>query len=253
MTFRPRLIPVLLLQGKSLVKTRKFKSPKYIGDPINAVHLFNEFKSDELVFLDTDATIEKRKPNLDLIKDVGDEANMPFAVGGGIRDLKTIEAILNRGAEKVIIGSYALWNPGFIKDASEYFGSSSISVCIDVKTQYLSKRSFVWANRGKKKFNFSPQNFAQMMEEMGSGEIILQSIERDGAMDGYDIDLIQSVSKLTSVPLVALGGAGLISHFKEAYQAGASAVAGGSFFVFQNRVNKGVLINYPENSNELFD
>lgn len=249
--FQPRIIPVLLLENNSLIKTVKFKDPKYIGDPINAVHLFNQFKADELVFLDINATKEKRTPSLDLIEQVGEEANMPFAVGGGIRSIETIKQVLNRGAEKVVINTFAIENPKFIQDASNYFGSSTISVCIDVKKSILSGLG-TYTNRGKIRSNFKPVEFAQLMEKMGVGEIILQSIDRDGQMSGYDINLIRSISESTSVPLVALGAAGKNNDFIEAYEVGhASALGAGSHFIFQDK-SRGVLINYPSKTQITF-
>ena len=242
--FRPRTIPVLLLSGNGLVKSVQFKKHRYIGDPINAVRIFNDFKADELVFLDILATKEKRLISLDFIKDVGEEANMPFTVGGGVKSLDDIQSIIASGAEKVIIGSYAVENPEFIKEASCNFGSSTIVVCIDVKKILGSER--VWINNGKKSTKFDPQEFAIMMQNKGAGEIIIQSIKNDGLMNGYNIKLIEKISKSVTIPVVALGGAGNMDHLKQAYKSGyANGLAAGSLFVFQSKL-KGVLINYPE-------
>lgn len=247
--FRPRIIPVLLFKSNGLVKSKAFKDFRYIGDPINAVRIFNDLKADELIFLDIYATSEKRLIPLEFVKNIGEEANMPFAVGGGIRTIDDIRKIIGAGAEKVIIGSYAAENPDFIYEASETFGSSTIVVCIDVKKNFLGREQ-TWILNGSKSTGYSPTEFARLMEAKGAGEIIIQSIERDGMMKGYDINLIKNISKAVSIPVVALGGAGNISHLKEGYQEGyANGMAAGSMFVYQGPKH-GVLINYPE-KNEL--
>lgn len=243
--FRPRIIPVLLLKGKALVKTVNFKHPNYIGDPINAVKIFNELKVDELVFLDIDATNENRLISLDFIKNVGEESNMPFSVGGGIRSIEDIRQIIAAGAERVIINSAAVANPEFIRLAADTFGSSTICVCMDVKKKHFGKLQ-TWRNSGEKASGYSPVDFAKLMEEKGAGEIIVQSIERDGSMSGYDIDLIREISETVSIPVVALGGAGSLGDLKAAFTEGfANGLAAGSLFVYQSK-KKGVLINYPD-------
>ena len=249
--FRPRIIPVLLLRGNALVKSKGFKDFRYIGDPINAVKVFNDLKADELVFLDIEATKEKRTISTELVMQVGEEANMPFAVGGGIRNLDEIQNIISKGAEKVIINTYAVENPKFIREASDNFGSSTIVVCIDVKKKFFSG-DVAWSNSGSKSSKYSPKDFAKLIEENGAGEIIIQSINKDGTMSGYDLDLIKEISTAVTIPVVALGGAGNLEHMIEAYKKGfASALAAGSFFVFQGP-KKGVLINYIENSDLSF-
>lgn len=243
--FRPRVIPVLLLNKDHLVKSRKFKDYRYIGDPINAVRIFNELLADELVFLDISATKNNRAISLDLVKDIGEEANMPFCVGGGIRELSQIQDIISAGAEKVIIGSYAVVNPDFVKQAASEFGSSTITVCIDVKKKFLGKEQ-VWSVNGSKASGFDPLSFAQLMEKNGAGEIIVQSIENDGMMEGYDLALTKSIADTINIPTVALGGAGNINDLRKACQeANATGLAAGSLFVYYGP-NKGVLINYPE-------
>ena len=249
--FRPRIIPVLLLKGNALVKSKCFKNFRYIGDPINAVKVFNDLKADELVFLDIEATKEKRTISAELVKQVGEEANMPFSVGGGIKNLEDIQNIIAEGAEKVIINTYALENPNFIREAADNFGSSTIVVCIDVKKKVFSG-NVVWSNSGSKSSKYSPADFAKLIEEQGAGEIIIQSIKKDGSMSGYDLDLIKEISTTVSIPVVALGGAGNLEDMIEGYKKGfASALAAGSLFVFQGP-KKGVLINYVENSDLSF-
>ncbi len=242
--YRPRVIPILLLKNLGLVKTIKFNKSRYIGDPINAVKIFNDKKVDELVFLDITASKENRLIDLDFVRKVGDEANMPFAVGGGIKTTKDIRRILENGAEKVIINSTAFENPDFIKEAVSVFGSSTITVCLDVKRGLLGNYQLVYKS-GEKKAKQSPIEFAQMMETYGAGEIIIQSVDRDGTYEGYDYDLIKSFSESISIPLVALGGASDYSDFNKAiYNSYASAVAAGSLFVYHGP-RKAVLINYP--------
>lgn len=251
--FRPRVIPVLLLKGQGLVKSIRFKNHRYIGDPINAVRIFNDLKADELVFLDILATKEKRTISLEFIKNVGEEANMPFAVGGGITNLNQIREILNAGAEKVIINSAAAQNPDLIRQACETFGSSTITICIDVKKKLFGTEQS-WIISGSKSTGISPVAMALEMEKQGAGEIIIQSIENDGVMQGYDISLIRKISEAITIPVVALGGAGTTIDFQKAINEGfASAVAAGSMFVYHGPRNA-VLVNYPTHDqlSELF-
>jgi cyclase len=243
--FRPRVIPVLLLKDRALVKSIQFKDHRYIGDPINATRIFNERKADELIFLDIDASRNKRTISPDLVKSIGEEARMPFAVGGGVRSLNDIELLIREGAEKVVINTQAGLDPGFIKAASNTFGSTTIVVCIDVKMK-RSNGPRAWILNGSKATTFDPINFARLMEDNGAGELIVQSIEHDGTMNGYDIELIGLVSNAVGVPVVALGGAGSNEDLIEAYRDGhASALAAGSLFVYQSK-RRGVLINYPD-------
>ncbi len=252
--FRPRVIPILLLKGQGLVKSMKFKDYRYIGDPINAVKIFNDLKTDELVFLDILASKGNRTISLDFVRNVGDEANMPFAVGGGIRTIKDIKEIINAGAEKVIINSYAAENPDFIKQASDIFGSSTIVVSMDVKKKLFGKKQ-VYTFGGSKSTGLDPVSFAKLMETKGAGEIIINSVEKDGLMTGYDLDLIKDISKSVTIPVVAAGGAGNFADFKNAVdESYASAVAAGSMFVYHGP-RKAVLVNYPnsEQLNKIFN
>jgi cyclase len=243
--FRPRIIPVLLVKNQVLVKSVRFKKHRYIGDPINAVKIFNDLKADELVFLDITASGEGRLVSLDFVRDVGEEANMPFSVGGWIRTLDDIRQILNAGAEKVVINTQAGLDPEFVKAASEEFGSSSIITCIDVKRKFFGGER-ACTSGGAQATRYAPLEFAQLMEEKGAGEIIIQSIDRDGTMEGYDLNLIRSISEAVSVPVIALGGAGTNDDLIAGYRDGlANAIAAGSMFVYSGR-KRGVLINYPE-------
>ena len=236
-----------MLKDQVLVKSVRFGGYKYIGDPINAVRIFNDSKADEIIFLDIHATNESRTVDLELVKSVGEEANMPVAVGGGIRSLEDIQSLLAVGAEKVVIGTCATKDPAFINEASQAFGASAITVCVDVKNKFLYGDRCM-ANSGSKTVPFNPVDFSIRMEQCGVGEIIVQSIDRDGTMKGYDIPLIKKISNAVSIPVVALGGAGCMDDLREGYQAGyASGLAAGSMFVYMGEHN-GVLINYPDRS-----
>lgn len=243
--FRPRLIPVLLLKGTTLVKSRRFGEFRYIGDPINAVRLFNEMKADELFFFDIAATREGRPPPPELLTAIGEEANMPFGVGGGIRTLEHIRKVIAAGAEKAVLGTIAAENPGFVKAASDEFGTSTITVCMDVLAAPRGEYR-VCVRNGSVPTRFPPDDFARLMEDSGAGEIVVQSVDRDGMLNGYDLALIAAVSRAVSIPVVALGGAATLEHARAARQEGhASALAAGSMFVFQGP-GRGVLISYPE-------
>jgi imidazole glycerol-phosphate synthase subunit HisF len=241
---RTRVIPCLLLKGQGLVKTINFSSPKYIGDPINAVKIFNDKEVHELIFLDITASTEKRSPRLDYISDIASECFMPFGYGGGITTVKQAEDIFNRGVEKVIVNSHAVENPSFIRDLADLFGSQSIVVSIDVKKDFFGNYQ-TYTNSGKTKTQWNPVTWAQEAEKSGAGEIFLNSIDRDGTLKGYDIPLIKIISKSVSIPVVACGGAGTVEDFGRAvYDGGASAVAAGSMFVYYGK-HRAVLINFP--------
>src|SRR5258706_9941152 len=204
--FRPRIIPVLLLKDRALVKSVRFRNHKYIGDPINAVRIFNELKADELVFLDIEASRNNRLISLDFVRNVGEESSMPFSVGGGIRSIDNIRAIIGAGADKVVINTQAGCNPDFIRQASNEFARSTIVVCIDVKRKLFKGRR-TWILNGTRSTRFTPLDFARLMEKNGAGELIVHSIDMDGTMQGYDIELIRSISTAVGVPVVGLGGA----------------------------------------------
>lgn len=242
---RIRIIPVLLIQNGGLVKSIKFKNHIYVGDPINAVKIFNEKEVDEIVILDISATKEKRKPNISQISDIAGEAFMPLSYGGGITTLAEVKEILYQGAEKVILNTSALDNLDLVSQIAAQFGSQSAVVSIDVKKDWLGKYK-VYRNNGKKKTALNPVDFAKLVEAAGAGEIILTSIDRDGTYMGFDIELIKQVADAVNIPVVACGGASDISDFKEAIvRGGASAIAAGSMFVFQ-RPYRAVLITYPK-------
>jgi len=239
-----RLIPCLLLRRNGLVKTVKFGESTYIGDPINAVKIFNEKEADELVFLDIDATKAGKEPSCELIRNIASECFMPFSYGGGVNSLVQIETLLKSGAEKIVINTAAFTQKGFIKEASRQFGSSTIVVSVDVKRSLFGNYS-VFVRGGSRNTGKNPVEYAKEMEEAGAGEIFLNNIDRDGTMKGYDIDLIKSVSRTVSIPVIACGGAGSIDDLRIAVtEGGASAAAAGSLFVFHGP-RRAVLITYP--------
>ena len=243
--FRPRVIPCLLLKNKGLVKTVNFKNPIYIGDPINAVRIYNEREADELIFLDITASKEKRSLPYDLIQKIADEAYMPFAVGGGITNIDQIKKLFNIGTEKVVINTTSVLNPILIEKAASIFGSQSIVVSIDVKKNFWGEYD-VFILGGTKVTKIDPVEHAKKMEMMGAGEIFINSIDKDGTMQGYDLEIIHKIADSVNIPVIACGGAGQIDDFSKAVnEGGASAVAAGSLFVFYGS-RKGVLINYPE-------
>jgi len=244
--YRPRIIPVLLLKDDGLIKTIKFnkKKARYIGDPINAVKIFNDLEADELVFLDVLATKKNDVINLDLVKKIGDEAYMPFAVGGGINNLSQVDKILKFGAEKVVINTAGINNLGLIKEISLKYGSQSIIGSVDVKKNLFGKY-VVFIESGKKKIKKSLLEVIKSIEISGAGEIMIQSIDNDGLMTGYDYPLIDFVSSHSNLPVIAAGGCGSLMDMKLANQkGGANALAAGSFFVYHGPRNA-VLINYP--------
>ena len=245
---RPRLIPVLLLKGKGLVKSKAFKEYRYIGDPINTVKIFNDAQADELILLDIDATKEKRIIPLEIVRKIGEEAHMPFAIGGGIQNMQQIKELINAGAERVIINTIAGLNPHFIKEAADTFGTTTIVVCMDVKKDFWGNEK-VWISNGTKSLAYSPVEYAMLMERNGAGEIIVQSIKNDGMMNGYDINLIKRVVEAVSIPVVGLGGAGNLQHMQEAAsKSHLNGLAAGSMFLYQGP-KQGVLINYPQKTN----
>lgn len=242
--FRPRVIPCLLLMNNELVKTIKFKDPIYVGDIINAVRIFNESQADELIFLDITATKEKKIPSLELISKLSDECFMPFSVGGGIRNLEDVKNIIQSGAEKVILNTYAIENHDFITDVANSIGSQSVVISIDTKKKMFGGYE-VYSHSGLKKTGLNPIDFAMLAEQKGAGEIFINSIDKDGTMQGYDIDLVQKISDSVSIPVIACGGAGKFEDLVTLHdKGGASALSAGSMFVFHGK-HRAVLVNYP--------
>jgi cyclase len=244
---RTRVIPCLLLQRGRLVKTIRFKDPTYVGDPLNAIRIFNDKEVDELMILDITASREGRSPAFDLIRDFAGECFMPVSYGGGIRSVQDAHRILALGVEKVVINTMALREPGLISEASRQFGAQAVVVSIDARKRLLGGYEVVTAG-GTEHSGFEPASHARRMVELGAGEILINSVDRDGTRDGYDVALVRRVADAVPVPIIACGGAGTLQHLSEVVTAGhASAVAAGSMFVFHGK-HRAVLISYPSRS-----
>jgi cyclase len=239
-----RVIPCLLLQGYGLVKTVRFKDPRYIGDPINAVRIFNDKEVDELVFLDIGASRNGSEPNYSLIADIAAESFMPLSYGGGVTSLDQAKRLVSIGVEKVIVNSAFVERPGFIEEMAASLGRQSTVVAIDVVRTVFGRYEVV-THSATRKAKLDVVAWARQSESAGAGEILLNSVDRDGRMEGYDLDLIKRVSSAVNIPVVACGGAGKTQDFVPAVeQAGASAVAAGSMFVYHGK-HRAVLITYP--------
>jgi cyclase len=240
-----RVIPCLLLRNGGLVKSVNFKNHKYVGDPINAVKIFNDKEVDELMFIDIEATKQNRGPNYDLLSRISREAFMPLGYGGGVKSVDEVKKLTRLGIEKVSINSFSITNPDIITQAADVAGSQSIVASIDVKKDFWGKHK-VYDYLKNKTTNLDPVEFAVEMEKKGAGEILLNSVDNEGTFKGYDIDLINKITSAVSIPVIASGGAGSINDFAKAINEGhASAVSAGSFFVFYGP-HKAVLITYPE-------
>ena len=241
---RPRIIPCLLVQDGGLVKTVRFKDPKYVGDPINAVKIFNEKEADELIVLDIDATAQQREPNFRLIAQFAAECRMPLCYGGGVTSAEQAKRIIGLGVEKVAISAAAVSNPKLISQIAEEVGSQSVVVVLDVKSSLFGKQE-VWTHNGRKNSGKSPVEAAQEAEALGAGEIVVNSIDRDGQMKGYDIALAKKLRAATRLPMSVLGGAGSLQDIGELIAScGVVGAAAGSFFVFKGAF-RAVLISYP--------
>lgn len=242
---KTRVIPTLLLRGAGLVKTTAFRDPKYVGDPINAIKIFNDKEVDELVLLDISAWRTGKGPAFSAIESFASECFMPVAYGGGITTIDQIRRVLATGVEKVIVNRAALNQPDLVREAAREFGSQAVVVSMDVKRK-LFGRYQVYGDGGTKPTGWEPVAYAKQMEDLGAGEILLTSIERDGTMKGYDLDLIERVTSAVGVPVIASGGAGSLADFGlAATKAGAAAVAAGAMFVFHGP-HRAVLITYPD-------
>jgi cyclase len=241
---RPRVIPCLLVHDKGLVKTVQFKDPKYVGDPINAVRIFNEKESDELMVIDIDTTRENREPDYKMIENLAAECRMPLCYGGGVKTVEQAHRIFSLGVEKIAISAAAIQTPELVTAMAERVGSQSVVVVLDVKKKMLGGYELCTHN-GKKSTGKNPVDFAIKMQELGAGEIVVNSIDQDGMMKGYDLNIIDKIRKSISLPMTVLGGAGSLEDIgKLINQYGIIGAAAGSLFVFKG-IYKAVLINYP--------
>lgn len=247
----PRIIPNLLIHNKGLVKTTNFKSPKYVGDPLNAVKIFNEKSVDELMVTDIDATVKNVDPNYSLIEKLANESRMPLCYGGGIKHIKQAEKIFSLGVEKIAMSSYAIKNPTLISEIADSVGSQSVVIVLDIKKKYLSNNYHIYTHNGTKNTGLNPLKFIDDIKNMGVGEIVINSIDRDGTMKGYDLKIIDQVRKITTLPLTVLGGAGSLDDIGELINKYSIIGAGaGSIFVFKGKY-RAVLINYPNNEEKM--
>lgn len=241
---RPRIIPCLLVQNKGLVKSVQFKNHKYVGDPINAVRIFNEKEADELMLIDIDTTINKVEPNYKMIQNIASECRMPLCYGGGIKNIQQAQKIFSLGVEKIALSSILVENPNIISDLASKVGSQSVVAILDVKKKLFGGYE-IYTHNGKNSTGINPIDFVQKIENLGAGEIVINSIDQDGTMNGYDLKLVEQIRKSTSLPLTILGGAGSLNHIGNLIQNyGIIGAAAGSLFVFKG-VYKAVLINYP--------
>jgi imidazole glycerol-phosphate synthase subunit HisF len=241
---RPRLIPCLLVHDKGLVKTHNFKNPRYLGDPMNAVRIFNEKEVDELIILDIDATVNGRGPDFKMIEHWAEECRMPMCYGGGVTTVEQAQRIFALGVEKIAFSSGIINNPSLVKEVSDRVGSQSVIVVLDVKKKFLGGYE-VYTHNGKKATGKSPQDLIKKFQELGAGEIVINSIDRDGEMKGYDIKLIEMARHETTLPITAIGGAGTLQDIKELVDRfGLIGASAGSLFVYKGKL-KAVLINYP--------
>lgn len=239
-----RVIPALLLRNAGLVKTQRFKDPKYVGDPINTIRIFNEKEVDELMVLDITASKDKREPNYALIEQIAGECFMPLAYGGGVRTVQQAQRIFASGVEKICIQTAALENRLLVRELADRFGSQSIMVSLDIKRNWLGSAQ-VFASRKGKTISV---NWLQLLSELvnaGAGEVLLNAVDKDGTLAGPDLDLIRQASERVNVPLIAVGGVSGLPDIKSAVEAGASAVAAGAFFVYHGP-HRAVLITYPK-------
>lgn len=248
---RPRIIPSLLIHKKGLVKTVNFKNPKYVGDPINAVKIFNEKSVDELIVTDIDATVNNAEPDYLTIEKIAMECRMPLCYGGGIKSAKQAKKIFNLGVEKIAISSASISNSSIITELAESVGSQSIVIVLDIKKKYLSNNYNVLINNGKDKTEINLTSFVSSLQGLGAGEIVLNSIDRDGTMKGYDYRAIDQVRANTTLPLTVLGGARSLDDIGELISKyGIIGAAAGSLFVFKGKY-KAVLINYPNSKEKM--
>ena len=242
---RPRIIPCLLVHNGGLVKTVKFAKPKYVGDPINAVKIFNEKEVDELIVVDIDATVKNLEPDYVMIKNLATECRMPLCYGGGIKTVEQAGKIVSLGVEKVSISSAAIEIPSLVSEMAKQVGSQSVVVVLDVKRRTLRDKYEMWTHNGKQNTKKCPMDFARRMEQLGAGEIVVNSIDNDGKMDGYDLELAAKIREVVAVPLTILGGAGSFEHIRELVNTvGIVGACAGSLFVFKG-VYRAVLISYP--------
>lgn len=240
----PRVIPILGINNTKLVKTVKFKKPNYIGDPLNAIKIFNDKMVDEIAIVDIRASVENREPNYKLIEEMAGECFSPLAYGGGIKNIDQAEQLFAIGVEKLILNSTAFSNPGLIEKIANAYGNQSVVVSLDVKKNLFGKLQLTTLS-GTKTVKGDVKQYVEKFQDLGVGEFILNDVTLDGTFKGYNTELLSKVSGLSKVPVVALGGCRGIDNMQEAISSGSSAVAASSYFVYRNNNPESILIHYP--------
>ena len=245
MPLQPRIIPVLLLHKGGLYKTKQFKKPSYVGDPINAVRIFNEKQVDELMILDIDCSVNNSAPNYELIEEIASEAFMPVAYGGGVNSLEIAKKLFGLGIEKVVLNTILQHNTTLIQQIGDTYGAQAVVACIDFKKNLFGKTN-AYFKSGSTKADQSIPQLAKVYEAAGAGELLLNDIDREGSYSGYNLTMLKELVSIVNIPVVVSGGASQVSDFTEAAQNGASGMAAGSMFIYQRPYNA-VLISYPSN------
>lgn len=241
---RIRVIPTLLIQNRKLVKTTGFKNPSYVGDPINALRIFNDKEVDEICVLDIQASRDKSMPDMEYLRDLASECFMPLAYGGGVTTPQQANELFKIGIEKIVFGTTAVTNPDLIRQVSAMAGAQSVVVALDYRKDWLGSYQ-VYYTSGTQRATMKPVEFARYAESLGAGELLIQNIDREGSCKGYDLTLLHNIAHAVSIPVIFSGGAASTDDFLPAIQAGASAVAAGAMFVYKGP-NRAVLINYPD-------
>jgi cyclase len=245
MPLQPRIIPVLLLHKGGLYKTKQFKKPRYVGDPINAVRIFNEKQVDELMILDIDCSVNNSAPNYKLIEEIASEAFMPVAYGGGVNSLEIAKKLFGLGIEKVVLNTILQQDTTLIQQIGDIYGAQALVACIDFKKNLFGKTN-AYFKSGRTKADQSIPKLAKLYEAAGAGELLLNDIDREGSYSGYNLTMLKELVSIVNIPVVVSGGASQNSDFTEAAQNGASGMAAGSMFIYQ-RPHNAVLISYPSN------
>jgi cyclase len=246
MPLQPRIIPVLLLHKGGLYKTKQFKKPSYVGDPINAVRIFNEKQVDELMILDIDCSVNNSAPNYELIEEIASEAFMPVAYGGGVNSLEIAKKLFQLGIEKIVLNTILHHDTQIIKEIGDIYGAQAVVACIDFKKNLFGKTN-AYFKSGRTKADQSITHLAKLYEKAGAGELLLNDIDKEGTYSGYNQAMLKDIVNTVQIPVVISGGASQVADFIEAAQNGASGMAAGSMFIYQ-RPHNAVLISYPSNN-----
>lgn len=246
--FKKRLIPILLLDDTKLIKTEKYHKPNYVGDPINVVSIFNEKRVDEIFIIDIYKSTKGLNPNFKIIENIASECFMPMCYGGGINNLETAKKIFDLGVEKILLKTSTFHTPNIINDIADIYGNQSVIIAIDLKKNFLGNY-FLYSNNSKLKIKTDYKKYINECITRGAGELVINSVDREGTFSGLDLEIIRNIKKISNIPVIINGGLNSLQNFQEGIKAGADAVAAGSFFIYYGK-QKAVLITYP-NDNEL--